>query len=455
MATQQSSDGIYASLQYRIISLDLYLNNQNYKPVSLIPYYMEVGIFENMFESSISGYVYVLDTLGTIENLNLSGFNYLKIIFTKYGENDTDKIIKTFRVYKIGERTSATNHREGYSLYFCSEEHMISEQIKIVKSYPNTPISDVIKSILTTDGLKVDSSKLGTIEQTTGQYSFIVPNIKPFEAINWLSNYARPMKYPGADMVFYESLKSGFNFRSIQSIYNDNIYNSYGYSPQNLTPLTFENKLNSILAYKYIQISDVMQGISDGMYANKLISIDPLLRSSNTSVFNYNKYFSSSDNLNGNPVAIEMNNRLGKSVSQSSDAVVKVLVGNSMERSFPAIQSDLPSLNSTAPNISVETFVPYRTAQIPLAHSVRVQFTIPGDVGFSVGSIIYLNLPSFRYSDDKTPSTDQYFTGKYMVSAVKHQFSSKGEYYCIAEGITDSVSKSYIAPSTNPNIINK
>jgi len=446
--------------QYRVLSLDLYLHNQTSGKVNLLQAYREVGIFENLFEFSLSGYVYVVDTLGMIENLNLTGFTYIKIRLAKFGEDDPDIISKTFRVYKIAERTTETHNREGYTLYFCSEEHVLSEQIKIVKSYPKKLISEVITNILTTDGLNVDSNKIGTIEPTTGLYSFIVPNIKPFEAINWLSSYARSTKYPGADMVFYESTSSGFNFRSIQSIYTDAVYSSYGYSFQNLNQLSFQAGYKSILAYKYINFSDVMQGISDGMYANKLISIDPLLRSSNTSIFNYNdstastpSYFSTAKNLNGNPVALEIKNRLGKTVSQSSDAVVKVLVGNSMETTFPAIQNNLNALNSVVPTIAAEIYIPNRTAQIPLANSIRVQFTIPGDIGFSVGKIVYLNLPSFRINLDKSPSTDVYYSGKYLVSAVKHQFNSKGEYHCIAEGITDSVSKSYIMPSTDPKII--
>jgi hypothetical protein len=443
--------------QYRVLALELYLHNQTDKKVNLLQAYREVGIFENLFESTMSGYVLVVDTLGMIENLNLTGFNYVRIELAKFGEDDPNIITKIFRVYKIGERVSETNNREGYVLYFCSEENVLSEQTKIAKSYPKKMISDVIKSILT-DELK--TTKIGTIEDTTGQYSFIVPNIKPFEAINWLSIYARSTKYTGADMVFYESSSTGFNFRSIQSIYSDNVYSSYGYSTQNLNQLGFQAGFKSILAYKYIQISDVMQGISDGMYANKLISVDPLLRTSNTTVFNYNdssastpSYFSSAKNLNGNPVAIEMKNRLGKTVSQSSDAVVKVLTGNSKETTYQPIQSNQAGLDSIVPSIAVETYIPNRTAQIPLAHSIRVQFTIPGDIGFSVGKIAYLSLPSARINEDKTASVDVYHTGKYLISAVKHQFNSRGEYHCIAEGITDSVSKAYTTPSTDTTVL--
>ena len=446
---------IYKQEQYRIQSLRLYTHNLF--DVNLLFSYTEIGLFENLFESTMSGYVIVTDIYGMIENLNITGFCYLEINLCKFGENDPNPISKTFRIYKIGERVAETNNKETYTLHFCSEENILSEQIKIAKSYPNKLISDIVTDILGTGGLNVNSSKIGTIEPTTGLYSLVVPNIKPFEAINWLSTYARPTQYPGADMVFYESSDKGFNFRSIQSIYKDTVYAVYGYSPQNIQALGFSGGFYSILAYKYVQISDVMQGISDGMYANKLISVDPLLRYSNTTIFSYNdnsgstpSYYSSAGNLNGNPVSVEIKNRTGKSVSQTSDAVVKVMTGNSRQTTFPAIQNNIDNLKTVVPNIAVETYIPNRTAQIPLANAIRVQFTIPGDIRLCVGKIVRLNLPSFRYNNDGTPNIDVYYSGNYMVSAVKHQFTKTGTYHCIVEGIADSVSKEYVsaAPAT-------
>jgi hypothetical protein len=451
------TDGIYKPQQYRILSMTLYMNNQSLAPVDLLPIYHEVGIYENLFEgAAVSGYVFVTDVLGLIENLNLSGFNYVNIKLSKFGEDDQNAISRTFRVYKIGERQTINNNKEVYSLHFCSEEQILSEQIKIVKSYPNTQISTIIKAILNADGLKVDSSKLGTIEDTKGQYSFIVPNLRPFEAINWLATYARPLSNPGADMLFYETAMSGFNFRSLQSIYNDPVYTSFGYSPQNLSQLSFDDQYRSILAYSYLQISDIIQGINDGMFANKLVSIDPLLRSSNTTTFNYSNYFSTSQHLNQYPVSVEMNNRLGKTTSQNADASFKLLVGNSLERTYSGIKAKgAAAIASTAPDIGVETYIPNRTAQIPLANAIRVQVTVPGDPALNVGKVVKLNLPSFRYKDDGTPNVDVYFSGKYIISAVKHQFNSRGLYHCIAEAISDSVSKPYINPITDNSIVGK
>ena len=53
-----------------------------------------------------------------------------------------------------------------YSLYFCSEELILSEQNKIRKTYSGTKISDIIKNTLDNNPLKVPSNKINKIEDT-------------------------------------------------------------------------------------------------------------------------------------------------------------------------------------------------------------------------------------------------------------------------------------------------
>jgi hypothetical protein len=73
------------------------------------------------------------------------------------------------------------------------------------------------------------------IEETTGMSNLIMPKLRPFEAISWLSNYARPQSTGtvGADMLFFET-KNGFNFRSLQSMYKDDVYATYKYQAKNI-----------------------------------------------------------------------------------------------------------------------------------------------------------------------------------------------------------------------------
>lgn len=442
----QTGQNISRPGQYFLQSITLFLNDGS--KYDLTPFMMELTIFEDIFAPAMSGRIMIDDARGFIENFNISGFNFIQLNFSKTGDGDPLKFSKTFRVYKIGERYQQSRSHEVYPIFFCSEERLISEQMRIAKSYPNMMIHEIINSILN-NYLKVPSSKLqGVIEETKGYYDFIIPNLKPFEALNWLSTYAQPKEdYFGADMLFFEN-RYGFNFRSLQSMFTDKPYKTYNYSPQNVNTESLNFEINSIISYNFIQTFNSLQTIRDGGFANKLLSIDPLLRNTKVTEFKYDDYFNKGVTLNQYPVSIEQQNRLNKTVTQSTDAVFKVLAGNSGQRRSDTITSNFDNLGSTVPDIGVEVYVPNRTAQLSLINHAKIEVTVPGDPGLSVGRIVTLCIPSLSYNDSKDQANlDQYYNGRYLITAVKHVLDIKGRYHCIFEASSDSVSTSYIAPS--------
>jgi hypothetical protein len=461
----ETVDGITSPQQYTIAQIILTLNNG--QQFDLKPFLVELSIYEDIFSSTISGYVMISDVRGQIENLNISGFNYLTLNYNKVGDSNGSLFSKNFRVYKIGERYQQNRGSEIYPIHFCSEERVLSQQIRIAKSYPNMLISDVISSILTDT---IQTKKTLTIENSRGQFCFIVPNIRPFEAINWMSTYAQPenSSYVGADMIFYENLY-GFNFRSIQSIITDDSYGTYNYSPQNVSQTSLDYNIYTILSYKFIQVFNTLETIADGGFANKVITLDPLLRVANTTSFNYNDttnpaqptngtilppYFQNAQSLNKYPLAVEMQNRLQQTVSQSYNSVVKILASNKHERQDPRVTASPLTLATTVPDIGAEVYIPNRTAQLSLINQIKLEVVVPGDPGLTVGRVVNLNLPNYRPEpSSKTAALDSYFSGNYIVTAVRHRMDIRGIYNCVMEVCSDSVSNSPIPP-TNNSIVN-
>jgi hypothetical protein len=478
--TVVSGDGITAPQQYILQNISLITADGT--AFDLTTVMIELNIHEDIFSPAISGSLIIVDANGIIENYQMSGFNFISINFSKTGVDDPQTINKIFRIYKIGERQQQTRSRETFPIYFCSEELLLNEQIKIAAAFPNTPIDQIVLSVLGsgTDSqipnLGIDNSKIGTIEQTQGLYNFIIPNLKPFEAINWLATYAQPVseQNTSADMLFFEN-NEGFNFRSLQSMMNNlngtaegnwpdsqSVYASYNYSPQNLS-ITSQNlnyQINAILAYRFITLFDAMNIINGGGYANKLISIDPLLRTSKSTVFNYDDNFSTSTSLNEYSISNGYKNRFGQTVSQTSEAVFKVAVGNAddLQTSITGFSSEpnygnpiLAALNkagdlsSVTYDIGIEKYVPYRTAQLSVINHTKVEFTVPGDPGLTVGVPVTLNLPSYAISqDDKySPKVDKYYAANYLVTAVRHLLKIDGTYTCVVEAVTDSVASPF------------
>jgi hypothetical protein len=424
--------GIVYPSDSKIEKLNLITSDGN--SMNLRKLMIEFSYLEDIYSFCVSGYVSVTDAQGFIENLQLTGNEFIEVNFGKVkdAENNDDQI---FRVYKVGDRKPAENMTsETYKLYFCSEEFFLSEQIKITQSYKGKKISDIITDVLT-EKLKV-SDKIDVIEPTKGLYDFIIPRMKPLEAISWLSTYARSQDYSGSDMLFFET-RYGFTFRSLQSMYADDVYDSYKFQPKNLSKdvTQLQDKVTTILDYEILKSYDALNEVSSGVFANRLISIDPLIRSFYTTDFDYNNYVSSSQKLNKYPPTNYLINRLNKSQNEEYESVVKVATSNKDEIKVSYIQSKGGA--GIAKDIFIETYIPYRTSQINLAHYTTLKLTIPGDSGIYAGSVIQFDLNSLD-SGKKTKDSDRFYSGKYLVTAVRQIVQTAGVFQTVLEIIKES-----------------
>jgi hypothetical protein len=277
------------------------------------------------------------------------------------------------------------------------------------------------------------------IEETTGLYDFVVPKLKPFETISWVSTYARPKSTGtiGADMIFFET-RDGFNFSYLQSMFKDDVYATYKYQKKNINEdiQTVQYKTTTVLEYEFNKNFDITHDIASGSFANRLITIDPLTRSFQQTDFDYDKFKDQSASLNGKAVINDLQNRFGDAVNQTADAVTKLLTSNANQAQNPYMKS---KEGGFAKDIFAETYVPQRTAQLNLANYNVVKLSIPGDPGLSAGKVIEFNLMSIKPTTNER-DLDRFYSGRYLVTAVRHIIQPlAGSYQTIMEIAKDSV----------------
>ena len=403
--------GIIYPNDYTLITLTLLTSVITFDVKNIL---VELSYNEDLFNNTASGYLMVVDSSGFIEKLQMNGNEFIRMTFGK-ADTTTNIIDKTFRIFKVAKRIPENEgNTETYSLYFCSEELLLSEQYKISKSYKGKDIAYNIKDILT-NFLKVPSKKIANIEATTGIYDFIVPNIKPFDAINWLSTYARPAsKNPGADMIFYED-KFGYNFRSLQSLFKQPVYNAYGFNPKNMEDKlqTVTQKMYNVSTYEIMDSFDTLGAINSGIFANRLLSVDPLLRRYKMTDFDYGAY-TKAPAMNDYAITNNYVNRFGDGLNQTPQAVYKLVFSNYNQTDSALIKSKPGSVGH---DIFAETYIPWRTAQLPLANYTRIKISVPGDTALTVGRVITFNLLS---KDPVKKEPDAFYSGNYLITAVRH-----------------------------------
>jgi hypothetical protein len=415
--------------------------------VNIKSVFVELSYYEDIFRGTVSGHVLISDSISMIDRLGLSGNDYLELKFRKSQTVDAPGISKYFRIYRVGERILNNSETENYSLHFCSEELFLSEQTKVSKAYQGKTIEEIVTDILK-NHMQINEKYLIT-EETEGKYDFVIPYKKPFDAINWLSSYAIPAKansIKGADFVFFEN-SEGFNFRSLQSLFASRIYQSYIYSQFNAGDLettkgggSLGRNLKTIKSYTFLDTFDTLYGTVSGAFANRLITIDPLKRTYENTTFDYvNDYQSKLNDNKKNSLINNAQNRLGKTANQNYDAVLKVMISNKDQKKAKGI-ANTPF--HVANDIRAEKYVPYRTAQLALSHYVRLKLTISGDPNLTVGTTINVELPSSLSTKDGSGlnegKTDAQYSGKYLITSVRHIISIQMKYETVLEVVRDS-----------------
>jgi hypothetical protein len=434
--------GLIYSNDYTLINLTLLTSVTTFDVKDIL---VELSYNEDLFSSSASGYLMVVDSTGYIEKLHMNGNEFIRMTFGK-ADDSTNIIDKIFRVFKVAKRTPENEgNTETYSLYFCSEELILSEQYKVSKSYRGKDITSNVNNILK-EYLKVPDSRLRVFEQTFGVYDFIVPNLKPFDAINWMSTYARPnsTKY-GADFLFFED-KFGYNFRSIQTLLSQPVYNIYSFNPKNLNQnvQSLSQKVYNALTYEILDSYDSLSSINSGVFANQLISVDPLLRRYRVTNFDYGNYSNTAKTLNKYAITNNFKNRFNDGLNQTPQAVLKLIFSN-----FNQTDSNYVKENGgVAHDIFAETYVPYRTAQLPLLNYTRIKISVPGDPGLTIGRAITFNLLS---KDPNKKEPDDFYSGNYLITAVRHMLTVH-EYRTVLELAKESTTTQYSSVDNSSQI---
>ena len=77
-----------------------------------------------------------------------------------------------------------------------------------------------------------------------------------------------------------------------------------------------------------------------------------------------------------------------------------------------------------------------------MANYTLIKIVLPGDPGITAGRTINFNLPTTKPTRDSR-ELDRFYSGKYLVTAVRHLLQSNGVYQTVLEIAKDSTSVSH------------
>jgi hypothetical protein len=417
LSGRSSGEGSFSQYDFKLSELKII--NALGTNIDLDYVFKEINLYEDLFNNVITGDLTVTDSNDLFNRLMMHGNEFISIAFNTPGMT---KYQKVFRIYKISDYSLRGTSNATFKIHFCSEEFILNQQYYISKSFKEKRLSDVVK-LIARNFLKISEAKLPdkSIEESTllinpDKNPLIVPNLRPFEAINWIASFALNRADLSSGFVFYENI-SGFNFVSLNSLYSRPTKKDLFYSPKNEDYTeSVGSKHDKLDEMQFKQLFDVLDSMNNGAYASELLKLDVLNRT--TEYERFGASTTTSKTLNEYLPYNYAKNRIGNSLNQASAYV----------RMFPKFQDNLTS-----------NWLLSRASRLALLNNTRLNIDLPGDSSLSVGDVVSVSIPKAdAQTDPNNIQRDGMMSGKYLITGIRHQLV-ENTYFCHAELCKDSV----------------
>lgn len=366
-----------------------------------------LNIFEDMFGVFMSGNVTFVDAAGYMEKFPIVGNERIEIEFKTPGLDDT-KIYK-FYVYSIPQcDREGGNANKVVTLNFCSFEMTLNNLVRISKSVSGT--QDKIAQDLFLEYFGSLGKPIAT-EPARTEIKMPIPSWTPIETICFLASNAVSAENDTPSYVFFENV-DGFVFTSIEKLKTQSPKITYVSEPGAIEKLNLEKKFRRILSLKFSNAQNLLSATALGAMGSNTIYHDPIEKA-----------------ILENHYEFDSPNTMGSAPSLFPKEL-QALVQANQSRTFRTINANL--FDEGERSVSQTNFVVEgrRKAYLSNMLNSRVIFTVTGNSSIQVGDMIQLKISSADTEVDEKNS------GKYLVSALCHNFSPRG-YFMSIEGITD------------------
>ena len=409
----------------------------------------------------------VLQVLCTLLTLTLQGNE--RVLFKLSTPGSTNKIEDTvdateetghpFHIYALTDRINLSETTMSYTLHFCSRELMRNARTRVSKAYDGGLSNAVVSILRDEEGL--DSKKDLYFERTRNQDKIVIPNMRPLEAINMISNRALSKNGKGAGYYFYETTK-GFHFRSYESMlalealhYRDEYYTLF-YEPKTAGSMSLRADANQsvVESFEFMQHFDTLFQQASGTYANRVITHNLYDKSYNIKDYHYHNYFA--DMFHADQIGTaSMRNYHISDTPVDSDPKEYPAIGDKTVSDYPESKIVLQPSTRFLHNEDTGVFGTSNdnegliegiriSQQNQVENSTRLKVVMPGHSYLQAGDVVRFQLPSMEPNKGEKISYgyDEFHSGRYVISKLRHRLI-RGEYKLILELVKDSVYRKY------------
>lgn len=397
----------------------------------------EVNIYDSILYPCINGNIIIRDSIGLSDKLSFDGSETIHIEMGKTSDEGIYK--KTFRIYKQGPRTSGNMSSEMYMLYFVSEEFILSQLIKLRRSYKDS-YSKMVSNILK-DYLQVTDSSIGLIEKTLGTRIMVFPGLSPIDCINLCSR--RAINYIASPTFLFFENKFGYNFVTTSTMLASPESFTINFQPKNLKDDRYE--LYGARHYEVVSQFDLNKNITSGVYASRYIGFDIENRKLVVKDIDFEQTYSLSEHANKVPNIGLITNKLGKITAAYDSRVVFHPTTILDQESSWAKEKDPYSIDVSDDNYN---YLVQRESLFRNLMSKRIRAVMPGNFDLTSGLTTNLIVPKRGEKDISEDIEDKSLSGKYLIIATRHIINYQ-KHETVIEVATDSSNRESVYVSTD------
>jgi len=443
---------------------EITITSVNGTSFDVYPQLVEFTIFEDIYNSTLSGKLILSDSVELFSSIPLTGFDFLTVVIVKPGYQKEIIFEKIFRIYKLqhDEINQVSRSSQTYTLHFCSEENIISLSRTMSKSYKGVSssfiIKDILKNHLGVSNKKFDPRNPKDIEESFGRQDIIIPNLHPLQAAIWLTGRTISVsrKNSSANFMFYEN-REGYNFKSLEKLFLQQTRAKYKFKQKNIdvSGETIIDEFRDVIKYEIVNTYDVMRGIISGLFSNNFKAVDLVRLRADDNVFNYDDFFKNSIHINNDripeepeykhahPFHNENEDRTQTKTYKNYFARTRMYPTNRGHDVIPSISKKQPGINPSL----VERWMSQRMSQINQLNFFKLKLVIPGDTYLTVGDIIEFKMPLIKTQTPGEDPNNPYYSGRYLITAIRHKLDYQS-YEMIVEGTRDCLSQELL-PAKN------
>jgi hypothetical protein len=388
------------------------------------------NLFENIFTNTLTGNMSIGDTGNLIANFPIVGHEEIHITM---GTPNIERVqTKKFRIYKVTDVNNQNLGLRRYSIHLLSNEFFTNLKGAVSRSFSKSTTSSIADKIFRTD---LESDKEFDIEETQNVYDIVIPNWKPFDAMNWLAKRSMAEHRDGANYMFYET-REGFHFRSLESLAEEESVGVYRRQPSNTTDGDpDEEQYRNVNRIEIVNSFDMVANIPNGMYANRLVIHDMINRKTETLDYNYSKEYDKmihveENKKNNNWRLSDTENMNGQGSSMMVHETADELTSSPLSK-----QTLVSRFDDT--NTYYEKTLQNRISQMQQINNVKLNITISGDTTRKVGDVLELMIPSVEPSISGSVPMDKMYNGRYLVTGLRHKIDN-ASHLMVMEVVKDS-----------------